>query len=199
MAVKQLAFDQDTRTAILAGVEKLARAVRSTLGPRGRTVVINKSWGSPHVTKDGVTVAEDIELNDPYENMGAQLVKEVASKTSTSRVTAPPPPPCWPRRSSPRVLKRGRRRASDPMGFPAGMDKATEAVVARRPSCRLQDGQGSRRRRYRNIATISANNDRTIGEMMADAFREGRQRRRHHRRRRQEPRHHGRCGRRHAV
>src|SRR6188768_4070676 len=82
MAVKELAFDTDARKSLLAGVEKLAAAVKSTLGPRGRNAVLDKSWGSPTVTKDGVTVAEEVELQNPYENMAAQLVKEVASKTS---------------------------------------------------------------------------------------------------------------------
>src|SRR5919198_1132554 len=82
MAAKQLTFADDARQKLLAGATKLARAVRSTLGPRGRNAVIDKGWGSPTVTKDGVTVAEEIELTDPYENMGAQLVKEAASKTS---------------------------------------------------------------------------------------------------------------------
>src|SRR5436853_485096 len=82
MGAKQLTYSDDARQKLLAGVSKLARAVRSTLGPRGRNAVIDKGWGSPTVTKDGVTVAEEIELTDPYENMGAQLVKEAASKTS---------------------------------------------------------------------------------------------------------------------
>src|SRR5947207_5817261 len=82
MAAKQLAFADDARQKLLAGATKLARAVRSTLGPRGRNAVLDKGWGSPTVTKDGVSVAEEIELQDPYENMGAQLVKEAASKTS---------------------------------------------------------------------------------------------------------------------
>src|SRR5438552_4672189 len=82
MGAKQLAYSDDARQTLLTGVSKLARAVRCTLGPRGRNAVIDKGWGSPNVTKDGVTVAEDIELQDPYENMGAQLVKEAASKTS---------------------------------------------------------------------------------------------------------------------
>src|SRR3954468_4379924 len=82
MSAKQLSYADDARQKLLAGVSKLARAVRSTLGPRGRNAVLDKGWGSPNVTKDGVTVAEDIELKDPYENMGAQLVKEAASKTS---------------------------------------------------------------------------------------------------------------------
>ena len=82
MAAKQLSYADDARQKLLAGASKLSRAVRSTLGPRGRNAVLDKGWGSPTVTKDGVTVAEDIELKDPFENMGAQLVKEAASKTS---------------------------------------------------------------------------------------------------------------------
>src|ERR687885_605136 len=82
MAAKQLTYADEARQKLLAGVTKLARAVRCTLGPRGRNAVLDKGWGSPTVTKDGVTVAEEIELEDPYENMGAQLVKEAASKTS---------------------------------------------------------------------------------------------------------------------
>src|SRR5438132_10252304 len=82
MAAKRIAFDQEARSAIYRGVQKLARAVKVTLGPSGRVVVLEKSFGSPTVTKDGVTVAKEIELDDPYENMGAQMVKEVASKAS---------------------------------------------------------------------------------------------------------------------
>ncbi|MDP6433773.1 MAG: TCP-1/cpn60 chaperonin family protein, partial [Candidatus Scalindua sp.] len=82
MAAKQLVFREDARMAIKSGVTKLANAVKSTLGPRGRNAVLDKGWGSPTITKDGVSVAEEIELKDPYENMGAKLVKEVASKTS---------------------------------------------------------------------------------------------------------------------
>src|ERR1700726_4660436 len=82
MGAKQLAYSDEARQKLLAGVSKLARAVRSTLGPRGRNAVLDKGWGSPNVTKDGVSVAEEIELQDPYENMGAQLVKVAASKTS---------------------------------------------------------------------------------------------------------------------
>src|SRR5450759_4741273 len=82
MASKQLAYSDEARQKLLAGVSKLARAVRATLGPRGRNAVLDKGWGSPTVTKDGVTVAEEIELTDPYENMGCLLVKEAASKTS---------------------------------------------------------------------------------------------------------------------
>jgi chaperonin GroEL len=82
MPAKMLAFDEEARARLLAGVEKLTRAVKSTLGPRGRNAVLDKGWGAPKVTKDGVTVAEEISLDDPYENLGAQLVKEAASKTN---------------------------------------------------------------------------------------------------------------------
>jgi chaperonin GroEL len=85
---------------MVRGVNILANAVKVTLGPKGRNVVLEKSFGAPTVTKDGVSVAKEIELKDKFENMGAQMVKEVASKTSDEPVTAPPPPPCWPRRSS---------------------------------------------------------------------------------------------------
>ena len=84
MGAKQLSFTEDARASLLAGVEKLAAAVKSTLGPRGRNAIIDKGWGAPNVTKDGVTVAEEIELSCKYENLGAQLVKEAASKTSDS-------------------------------------------------------------------------------------------------------------------
>src|SRR5437773_5866412 len=82
MGAKQLTYSDEARQKLVAGVTKLAKAVRSTLGPRGRNAVLDKGWGSPNITKDGVTVAEDIDLEDPFENMGAQLVKEAASKTS---------------------------------------------------------------------------------------------------------------------
>src|SRR5262245_56567038 len=82
VGAKQLVYSDEARQKLLSGARKLARAVRATLGPRGRNAIIDKGWGSPNVTKDGVTVAEDIELEDPYENMGAQLIKEAASKTS---------------------------------------------------------------------------------------------------------------------
>jgi len=103
MAAKEILFDEKGRTQILAGVNILADAVKATLGPRGRNVVIEKSWGSPTITKDGVTVAKEIELEDKFQNLGAQMVREVASKTSDVAATAPPPPPCWPRRSSARA------------------------------------------------------------------------------------------------
>jgi len=96
MAAKQLIFDEQARQAILRGVQKLSKAVVATLGPKGRNVVIDKKFGSPTITKDGVTVAKEIELEDPYENMGAQMVREVASKTSAPPVTARPRRQYWP-------------------------------------------------------------------------------------------------------
>jgi chaperonin GroEL (HSP60 family) len=91
---------------MLRGVDILANAVKVTLGPKGRNVVLDKSFGAPRITKDGVTVAKEIELADKFENMGAQMVREVASKTNDLPVTAPPPPPCWPRPSSAKAPSR---------------------------------------------------------------------------------------------
>ena len=100
MAAKDVIFGGDARARMVEGVNILANAVKVTLGPKGRNVVLERSFGAPTVTKDGVSVAKEIELKDKLQNMGAQMVKEVASKTSaTSPVTAPPPPPCWPRPS----------------------------------------------------------------------------------------------------
>src|SRR5687767_2771789 len=128
MAAKQLAFADDARAKLLAGASKLARAVRATLGPRGRNAVLDKGWGSPTVTKDGVTVAEEIELRDPYENMGAQLVKEAASKTSdvagdgttTATVLAE-----YIYREGLRAVAAG----NDPMALTRGIQKGVERVV----------------------------------------------------------------------
>src|SRR2546423_7908321 len=98
MAAKQLIFDESARQALLKGVNKLARAVVATLGPKGRNVVLDKKFGSPTVTKDGVTVAKEIELEDPFENMGAQMVREVASKTSDAAGDGTTPPTALPKR-----------------------------------------------------------------------------------------------------
>jgi chaperonin GroEL (HSP60 family) len=97
MAAKQIAFDQEARDAMRRGIGKLARAVKVTLGPKGRNVILQKSFGSPTVTKDGVTVAKEIELEDKYENMGARMVREVLPRPATWRATAPPPPRSWPK------------------------------------------------------------------------------------------------------
>src|ERR1700758_5143042 len=130
MGAKQLTYSDEARQKLLAGVSKLARAVRCTLGPRGRNAVLDKGWGSPNVTKDGVTVAEEIELKDPYENMGAQLVKEAASNTSdvagdgttTATVLAEA------------VYREGLKMIAaghDPMALTRGIQKAVDKVVAR--------------------------------------------------------------------
>src|ERR1700693_1393965 len=127
MAVKQISFDADARKSLLAGVTKLARAVKATLGPRGRNAVIDKGWGAPTITKDGVTVAEEIELSDKYENIGAKLVKEAASKTSdvagdgttTATVLAEA------------IFKEGYRNlaaGADAMALARGIRQAVEAV-----------------------------------------------------------------------
>src|SRR6478735_8275533 len=128
MAAKMLAFDAEARASLLAGVEKLARAVKATLGPRGRNAVIDKGWGSPNITKDGVTVAEEVELSDKYQNIGAKLVKEAASKTSdvagdgttTATVLAEA------------IFKEGYRMltaGADAMALARGIRKAVTAVV----------------------------------------------------------------------
>ncbi|MCA9244815.1 MAG: chaperonin GroEL, partial [Phycisphaerales bacterium] len=168
MAAKQLAFDSEAQKAILAGVEKLASAVKSTFGPRGRNAVLDKGWGAPNVTKDGVSVAEEIELNDKYENMGAQLVKEAATKTSdvagdgttTATVLAEA------------IYKEGLRSVVaglDPNGVNRGIDAAARAIVeALKGLSRPVDVKKTED--IVNIARISANNDRAIGEIMADCF-----------------------------
>src|SRR5579862_5867117 len=129
MAAKQLQFDEHARHALLRGVEKLSRAVKATLGPRGRNVVLDKKFGSPTITKDGVTVAKEIELADPYENIGAQLVKEVASKTSdaagdgTTTATL----------LAEAIFREGLKSVTagaNPVYLKRGIDKAVEAAIA---------------------------------------------------------------------
>jgi Chaperonin GroEL (HSP60 family) len=106
MAAKDVRFGGDARQRMLRGVDILADAVKVTLGPKGRNVVLDKSFGAPRITKDGVTVAKEIELADKFENMGAQMVREVALRPATSPATAPPPRPCSPRRSCARAPRR---------------------------------------------------------------------------------------------
>jgi chaperonin GroEL len=168
MAVKEIAFETEARQALLQGVRKLSAAVKSTLGPRGRCAVLDKSWGGPTVTKDGVTVAEEIELSDKNENMGAKLVKEAASKTSdkagdgttTSTVLAEA------------LFAEGLRQVTggiDANGLVRGMKKAVETVVAEiKKLSRPIDA--TRKDDIANVAAISANNDTEIGKIMADAF-----------------------------
>ncbi len=166
MAAKQLLFDEAARQKVLRGVETLSRAVKVTLGPKGRNVVIDKKFGSPTVTKDGVTVAKEVELPDPYENMGAQMVKEVASKTSDSAGDGT---------TTATVLAEGIYReglknvtaGSNPVYLKRGIDKAVEAAVNElaRVSKKVND-----REEIRQVATVSANWDDTIGNIIADAM-----------------------------
>src|ERR1700758_217471 len=166
MGAKQLAYADEARQKLLSGVSKLARAVRATLGPRGRNAVLDKGWGAPTVTKDGVTVAEEIELTDPYENMGAQLVKEAASKTSdaagdgTTTATVP----------AEAIYREGLKMiaaGADPMALKRGIDKAVEAVVE---NVKGQSKKVSGKKEITEVASIASNNDRTIGETLAEAF-----------------------------
>ena len=165
---KQIVFDDDARGPLLAGVSKLARAVRSTLGPRGRNAVLDKGWGSPKVTKDGVTVAEDIELDDPFENLGAQLVKEAASKTNdvagdgTTTATV----------LSEAIFREGLKMiamGADPMALSRGISKAVEVAVAQVEKLSTPINEKSKSD-IKQVATIAGNNDPTIGEVLADAF-----------------------------
>jgi len=168
MAVKQLAYEQEARQGLLTGVEKLARAVRTTLGPRGRNAVLDKGWGGPTVTKDGVTVAEEIDLTDKYENMGAQLVKEAASKTSeaagdgTTTATV----------LTETIFKNGLRNiaaGADPFALTRGIEAAVKKVVAKLETL-SRSVSVSKRDELVNVARISANNDEAIGKLLADAF-----------------------------
>jgi chaperonin GroEL len=166
MAAKMLTFDADARKALLEGVTKLARAVKVTLGPRGRNAVIDKGWGAPTVTKDGVTVAEEVELSDKFENIGAKLVKEAATKTSdvagdgttTATVLAEAI-----FRDGSRALTAG----ADAMAMARGIRKAVDAVVA---SLKKQSKPISGKHDIAAVAGISANNDPEVGKIMADAF-----------------------------
>jgi chaperonin GroEL len=166
MAAKQLLFDEAARQAVLRGVTKLSRAVTATLGPKGRNVVLDKKFGSPTVTKDGVTVAKEIELEDPYENMGAQMVREVASKTSdaagdgttTATVLAEA------------IYREGLKfvtSGANPIGIQRGIGKAVEAAVTHldKIAKKVKDKE-----EIKQVATVSANWDTTIGEIIADAM-----------------------------
>jgi len=166
MAAKQLIFDENARQTLLKGVSKLARAVAATLGPKGRNVVLDKKFGSPTVTKDGVTVAKEIELEDPYENMGAQMVREVASKTSdaagdgttTATVLAEA------------IFREGLKyvtSGANPIGIQRGINKAVAAAVEQldKIAKKVKDKE-----EIKQVATVSANWDTTIGEIIADAM-----------------------------
>jgi len=168
MAVKELAFQAEARAKLLAGVEKLAAAVKATLGPRGRNAVIDKSWGGPTVTKDGVTVAEEIELTDKAENLGAKLVKQAASKTSKiagdGTTTATVLTEALYKEAV-KTLTAG----ADAMALKRGMDTAAKAVVEKLASL-AKPVSIDKTADIINVASISANNDREIGKIMADAF-----------------------------
>jgi chaperonin GroEL len=166
MSAKQLIFDQSARRKILRGIEVLSRAVKVTLGPKGRHVVIDRKFGTPTITKDGVTVAKEIELPDPYENLGAQMVKEVASRTSdvagdgttTATVLAEA------------IYKEGLRNVTagaNPFALKRGIDKAVEAAVVELARISRKVGD---REEIRQVASISANADDTIGAIIADAM-----------------------------
>ncbi len=166
MAAKDIKFKEDARKKILRGVQTLAQAVKVTLGPKGRNVIIDKSFGAPHVTKDGVTVAKEIELEDKFENMGAQMVKEVASKTAdkagdgttTATVLAEA------------IYSEGLKNVAagaNPMDLKRGMEKAVKLVVdeLKKQAKTIQD-----HKEISQVATISANSDSEIGEIIAEAF-----------------------------
>src|SRR5579862_2206092 len=168
MPAKQLSYSDEARQKLLSGVSKLARAVKSTLGPRGRNAVIDKGWGSPNVTKDGVTVAEEIELQCPYENMGAQLVKEAASKTSdvagdgttTATVLAEA------------IYREGLKNiasGADPMALTRGIQKAVDKIVdeLHRLAEKIDDKDD---KEITEVATIAANNNTEIGQKLAEAM-----------------------------
>ena len=164
---KDIKFDIDARDGLKRGVDALANAVKVTLGPKGRNVIISKSFGAPYVTKDGVTVAKEIELADPLENMGAQMVKEVASKTNdlagdgttTATVLAQS------------IVKEGLKNVAagaNPMDLKRGIDKAVEAIVEDLAKQSKKVGDSSEM--IKQVASISANNDETIGDLIAQAF-----------------------------
>lgn len=166
MAAKDLRFEEEARRAILRGAEKLAHAVKVTLGPRGHNVLIDKKWGAPTVTKDGVTVAKEVELEDKFENMGAQMIKEVASKTSdvagdgttTATVLAEA------------IYREGLKNVTagaNSMALKRGIDKAVEAAVA---ELKRISKKATGREEIERVATISANNDKEIGKLIADAM-----------------------------
>ena len=164
---KEIVFDVNAREKLKKGVDSLANAVKATLGPKGRNVVIDKKFGAPQVTKDGVTVAKEIELKDAVENMGAQMVKEVASKTNdtagdgttTATVLAQG------------IINKGLKNVAagaNPMDIKRGIDKAVTTVVAELK--KLSKEVGSDNDKIKQVATISANNDESIGSLIAEAM-----------------------------
>jgi chaperonin GroEL len=166
MGAKEIKYDIKAREAISRGIDTLAEAVKVTLGPKGRNVILEKSWGSPNITKDGVTVAKEIELEDKFENMGAQMVKEVASKTSdvagdgTTTATL----------LAQSIYHEGSKlvaAGANPMALKRGIEKAVEAVVG---ELKKMSNPTKEQQEISQVGTISANNDRTIGNIIAEAM-----------------------------
>ncbi|MBZ0158476.1 MAG: chaperonin GroEL, partial [Alphaproteobacteria bacterium] len=166
MAAKQILFNEAARQSMLKGITILTDAVKATLGPRGRNVIIDRKFGAPNITKDGVTVAKEIELKEPYENMGAQLLREVASKTSdvagdgttTATVLAYA------------IYKEGMKHVTagaNAIDLKRGIDKAVEVIVEELKSMSRPVAE---KKEIAQVGTISANNDLTIGELIADAM-----------------------------
>jgi chaperonin GroEL len=166
MAAKELKFDQDARTEILNGVNILTNAVKATLGPKGRNVILEKSFGSPTVTKDGVTVAKEVELENRFENIGAQMVKEVASKTSDTAGDGTTTATVLAQaiyREGYKVVAAG----ANPMDVKRGIDQAVETVVQ---ELKKQSKPTKEQKEISQVGTISANNDETIGNVIAEAM-----------------------------
>jgi len=166
MAAKRLVFDTEAREKLKRGVDVLANAVKSTLGPKGRNVILDKKYGAPTITKDGVTVAKDIELKDPIENMGAQLVKEVASKTADSAGDGTTTATVLAQAIVTAGLKNVAAGAN-PMDLKRGIDKAVIAIIE---DLKKQSKQISNNAEIEQVATISANSDSEIGKMIANAM-----------------------------
>src|SRR5205823_5928931 len=166
MAAKDIRLSSDARERMLRGIDILADAVRVTLGPKGRNVVLDKSFGAPRITKDGVTVAKEIELSDKFENMGAQMVKEVASKTSTiagdGTTTATV--------LAHAIVREGVKAVAagmNPMDLKRGIDLAVEAVIA---DVQKRSKKVASNEEIAQVGTISANGDAEIGRMLAEAM-----------------------------
>ena len=166
MSAKEITFNAEARNKLKNGIDTMANTVKETLGPKGRNVIIDKKWGSPTVTKDGVTVAKEIELEDPVENMGAQMLKEVASKTSDDAgdgtTTA-----CVLAQSIVHEGMRNVTAGANPMDLKRGIAKAVEVAVneLKKLSRNVQD-----KNEIANVGAISANNDMAVGELIADAM-----------------------------